>query len=251
MISDRLMQLAIVGLVAGLTASIFGVGGGIVMVPLLIGLLGYDTKSAAATSLAAIIFTAVVGTVSHGVLDNVNWTLGILIGLPAMLGVWVGVQIKDRISSRALTTAFALLMLLVALRMALGSTGRDLDLAMGVEVALVIALGIVAGTMAGVFGVGGGIIFVPTFAIVLGMEQLEAEATSLLAIIPVAIFGSWQNHARRLVRWHDAIAIGLISAVTAVLGALVAESAPERALQVGFAVLLTATAVQMIHRVRS
>ena len=221
------------------------------MVPLLIALLAYDAKAAAATSLAAIIFTAIVGTASHGLLDNVDWTRGLLIGIPAMLGVWFGIQIKDRISARALTIAFAVLMTLVAVRMMFGTTEDPLDLAMGSEIVLVGALGVLAGVTAGVFGVGGGIIFVPTLVIVLGMGQLEAEATSLLAIIPVALFGSWQNHSRGLVAWNDAVTIGLISAVTAVLGALIAESAPERALQVGFAVLLVATAVQLIQRARS
>ena len=247
---DRLIPLAIVGLIAGLTASVFGVGGGIVMVPLLIALLRYDAKAAAATSLAAIIFTAVVGTASHGVLDNVDWVRGALIGLPAILGVGIGVRIKDRISSGVLIYAFAALMLAVAIRLALGGTDRELDFAVGAEVATVAVLGVLAGVVAGVFGVGGGIVFVPTLAVVLGMNQLDAEATSLLAIVPVALFGSWQNHARGLVAWPDALTIGAISAITAVAGALIAEVAPERALQVGFAVLLVATAAQLIQRAR-
>jgi uncharacterized membrane protein YfcA len=251
-VADRstLPALIAVGLIAGLTASIFGVGGGIVMVPLLIGLLSYEAKAATATSLAAIIFTAIVGTATHGALGNVDWDRGLLIGVPAMLGVTIGVRVKDRISSRALTFGFAGLMVLIALRLALGTDADPVDVSLPLEVALVITLGIAAGIAAGLFGVGGGIVFVPTLVIVLGMEQLGAEATSLLAIIPVALLGSWQNSKRGNVRWNDATLIGAVSVVTAIGGAFIADVAPEAALQVGFAVLLVATAAQLALRAR-
>lgn len=118
------------------------------------------------------------------------------------------------------------------------------------EVLLVVALGVAAGAAAGLFGVGGGIIFVPTLTLVLGLDQLEAEATSLLAIIPVAVLGSWRQTRAGTVRWRDATVMGLVSVVTAVAGALAADVAPERALRVGFAILLVATAVQLVLRAR-
>lgn len=106
-----------IGLAAGVFASLFGVGGGLVMVPLLIGLLAYDARVATATSLAAIIFTAAAGTAAHGVLGNVHWTTAILVGLPAMAGVYAGVELKRRISSRSLSYAFAALLVAVAVRL--------------------------------------------------------------------------------------------------------------------------------------
>jgi uncharacterized membrane protein YfcA len=118
------------------------------------------------------------------------------------------------------------------------------------DAVLVIALGVAAGAVAGLFGVGGGIIFVPTLTLVLGLSQLEAEATSLLAIIPVALLGSWRQSRAGTVRWRDAAAIGLASAGTAVAGALIADAAPERALRVGFALLLVVTAGQLVVRTR-
>jgi uncharacterized membrane protein YfcA len=118
------------------------------------------------------------------------------------------------------------------------------------DVTLVILLGVAAGAVAGLFGVGGGIIFVPTLTLVLGLGQLEAEATSLLAIIPVAILGSWRQTRAGTVRWRDATVMGLVSVVTAVAGAFIADAAPERALRIGFAVLLIATAAQLVLRAR-
>ena len=78
----RVATLVAVGLAAGFFSALFGVGGGLVVVPLLIGLLAYDAKVATATSLAAIIFTATFGTATHGGLGNVDWTMALLIGVP-------------------------------------------------------------------------------------------------------------------------------------------------------------------------
>jgi uncharacterized membrane protein YfcA len=111
---DRLARLALIGAVAGGFSALFGVGGGIVMVPLLVVLLGYETKAATATSLAAIIIIASVGAVAHAGLDNIDWVKSVLIGVPAVGGLLVGLAIKARITSRALTLAFALLLVAVA-----------------------------------------------------------------------------------------------------------------------------------------
>lgn len=112
-------------------------------------------------------------------------------------------------------------------------------------------LGVAAGVVAGLFGVGGGIIFVPTLTLIVGLGQLEAQATSLLAIIPVAMLGSWRQTRSGEVRWRAALVMGGVSVFAAVAGALIADAAPERALRIGFAVLLVATAAQLVHRTRT
>lgn len=118
------------------------------------------------------------------------------------------------------------------------------------EALLVIALGVAAGLIAGLFGVGGGVIFVPTLTLILGLAQLDAEATSLLAIVPVAALGSWRQARAGTVRWRDAGIMGAVSAVSAVAGALLADAAPERLLRAGFALLLLVTAAQLVARAR-
>lgn len=108
------------GLAAGLFSALFGVGGGIVMVPLLIMLLRFDAKIATATSLATIIFTATVGAATHGALGNVDWAKALLIGIPAMAGLNLGLWVKERVSSRHLTYGFALVLVGVAVRLVIG-----------------------------------------------------------------------------------------------------------------------------------
>ncbi len=241
--------LVLVGLLAGLFATLFGVGGGIVMVPLLVLLLGYDTKVATATSLAAIIATASVGVIAHGALGNVAWGYAVLIGVPAVVGLLIGLWIKERISARSLTLAFAVLLAGVAIWLLVEPTASgdapSLTLTRGVVVAVI---GVVAGMLAGLFGVGGGILFVPALTLVIGLPQLPAQGASLLAIIPVALVGSWRQHRAGTVRWRPAAIMGAASVATAVAGALIADVTPPRVLRVLFAVLMVATALQLAWR---
>ena len=114
---------------------------------------------------------------------------------------------------------------------------------------LAVVLGLVAGVLAGMFGVGGGILFVPTLTW-LGLSQVHAEATSLLAIIPTVLVGVWRQQRYGNVRWRAALVIGISSIAAAVAGAQVALALPEDVLRKLFAVLLLATAGQIAWRAR-
>ena len=110
-------------------------------------------------------------------------------------------------------------------------------------------LGVVAGILAGLFGVGGGILFVPTLTW-LGLTQLHAEATSLLAIIPTVLVGVWRQQRYGNVRWRAAIVIGSGSVGAAFGGVALAESLPEATLRKLFAALMLVTAGQIAWRAR-
>jgi uncharacterized membrane protein YfcA len=107
------------------------------------------------------------------------------------------------------------------------------------------ALGLLAGVVSGLFGVGGGIIFVPALTLILGRHQLQAEATSLAAIVPVAIAGSWRQHRAGLVRWRTAAIIGIASVAGVLGGAEVATSLSDKSLERAFGVFLVAVAAQL------
>jgi uncharacterized protein len=112
------------------------------------------------------------------------------------------------------------------------------------------ALGVLAGVISGLFGVGGGIIFVPALTLGLGLSQLSAEATSLAAIVPVVAVGSYRQHRSQLVDWRSAAVIGGCSLGGVLIGAQVALSLPESYLRRGFALFLVLAAVQMAQRAR-
>ena len=109
------------------------------------------------------------------------------------------------------------------------------------------ALGLLAGVLSALFGVGGGLIFVPTL-IFLGKDAHVAVATSLAAMVPVILMGAWRQTRYGTVRWRDAVVVGLASVPTAKLGEVIATSLSNRTLQRAFAVLLLAVAVQMAVR---
>ncbi len=114
---------------------------------------------------------------------------------------------------------------------------------------LAVILGVAAGVLAGMFGVGGGILFVPTLTW-LGLTQVHAEASSLLAIIPVVLVGVWRQERYGNVRWKPALVIGLASIGAAVGGAEVAKSLPESTLRKLFACLMILVAAQIVWRAR-
>jgi uncharacterized protein len=110
-----------------------------------------------------------------------------------------------------------------------------------------VLFGFLAGILSALFGVGGGLIFVPTL-IFLGENAHVAVATSLAAMVPVILMGSWRQTRYGNVNWRDAIVIGLASVPTAKLGEVVATSLSGKTLQRSFAVLLMVVAVQMAVR---
>jgi uncharacterized membrane protein YfcA len=111
--------LIAIGLVAGFFSGLFGVGGGIIIVPLLIGFAAYKAKPAMATSLAAILFTAGAAAASHAFAGNVAWKEGALIGLPAVIGAYLGAALHQRVDSRRMTLGFALFLAAAAVKLAL------------------------------------------------------------------------------------------------------------------------------------
>ncbi|MDX6597066.1 MAG: uncharacterized protein QOE87_953 [Gaiellales bacterium] len=116
------------------------------------------------------------------------------------------------------------------------------------HVALALVLGLAGGVLAGLFGVGGGIVFVPALTLGLGLSQLSGEATSLAAIVPVVAVGSYRQHRSGLIDWSSAGIIGLCSLVGVLAGAEIALRLSETTLRRAFAVFLVLAAVQMALR---
>jgi uncharacterized membrane protein YfcA len=114
-----------------------------------------------------------------------------------------------------------------------------------------IAIGLCAGVVAGLLGVGGGVLFVPGLVIFLGLGQHQAEATSLLAIVPVAIVGTFKQDGYGNVRRHDALLMGLLSLAGAAAGVTLANALSGGALRVGFALLMVCVAIQLVRKAMS
>lgn len=111
-----------------------------------------------------------------------------------------------------------------------------------------IACGLLAGIIGGMLGVGGGIIFVPALALIVGLSQVQAEATSLLAIIPVSVAAVWRQRQYGNVRMKDGLVIGALSVVGVLIGVVVANSVSADVLKLAFAALLVLVAIRMAMR---
>jgi uncharacterized membrane protein YfcA len=108
-------------------------------------------------------------------------------------------------------------------------------------------LGLAAGVVAGLLGVGGGALFVPALTFGFGLSQVDAEATSLLAIIPVALVGAWRQHAKGNADVRTGLELGLLAVLGAAAGATAANAVPQRALEIGFGLLILVIAGQLVR----
>jgi len=117
-----------------------------------------------------------------------------------------------------------------------------------IEVLGILLLGFGAGLTAGLFGVGGGILAVLALTLVLGLDQLEAQATSLVSIIPVALVGAWRQQRYGNLRLRDGVVLGVLAVAGSLAGVVIANAVSERALEVGFACLVLFVAARLARR---
>jgi uncharacterized membrane protein YfcA len=110
-----------------------------------------------------------------------------------------------------------------------------------------VVIGLAAGVVAGLLGVGGGVLFVPALTIFLNLSQVDAEATSLLAIIPVALLGAWNQSRYGNLRLREAVMLGVLAIPGAIGGVALVNAVPERLVEVLFACLMLVVAAQLVR----
>jgi uncharacterized membrane protein YfcA len=120
-----------------------------------------------------------------------------------------------------------------------------------IDIVIAVVVGFTAGIAAGLFGVGGGILFVPVLTLALGLSQINAEATSLLAIIPTVAAGTWTQQRYGNVRWRAAAIIGVAAVIGVEAGVQIATSLQEDTLRRLFGALMIAVAAQIAWRSRA
>ena len=116
------------------------------------------------------------------------------------------------------------------------------------DIVAAILIGLAGGMLGGLVGVGGGVLFVPGLVLFLGLSQLDAVATSLLAIVFVGAVGAWRQDSYGNVRWKDALLLGLLSPIGVVAGVVVANQIGERPLELSFAAVQLVFATQLLRR---
>ena len=244
-----ILPLLAIGAIGGLFAGLFGVGGGFIMVPLMMSWLRFDQRRASATSLLALIGPAAVGSAQYGARGELDLLAAAIIAVGAIIGAPLGTLLLRRISLVWLKWLFIAGMLATALRFVFEAPAREGELNYSAIAILgLVTLGVLMGVIAGLLGVGGGIIAVPALIAVFGMGDLVAKGTSLLAMIPGAVSGTVPNRRSGLVRWRDALIIGLAAAAMSLVGVWIAFLIPPQVSGWLFAALLVGVLVQMALR---
>lgn len=235
------------GLAAGFCSAALGIGGGVLMVPALVLLFGFDIKKAVGTSLATIIPTALVGIATHYLVKSANIRLAValFIILGSLGGAWFGAVLVKRIRSTILRRLFAVLLIFTGLEMA-GIIAIPTETVSSITFRpLLVLLGLAAGSSASLFGIGGGIIMVPVLNLFFELTMHEAVATSLTVILPTTIAGAlfhkkFDNIDTSAIRFLIPTAL-----VGAALGAVFANSMPAPVLERMFGILLLAASVKL------
>ena len=246
----NLGAIVVVGLLAGFLAGLFGVGGGILIVPGLVLAAGMDQRLAHGTSLAAVLPISIASLVTYATHDNVDWTVALWLSLGAVGGAVIGTKLLHVLPHRTLGLLFAGILLLSAVRLfvAVDADGRS-DLTVAGGIALV-AVGLVTGILAGLLGVGGGIVMVPAMILLFGIPPVVAKGTSAAVIVPTAVIGTWRNRTMGNADLRAAGVIGVAGIVTAALGATIADKMSDALSNVLFATLLVVVAVRLLLQLR-
>lgn len=241
-------KLALLGAAAGAMGGFFGVGGGIVLVPMLVW-VGLGRHRAHATSLASFIIIATAGAISYGLAGDINVRFGIAIGLGGVVGSVVGASLMNRMSSRNLGIVFSTVLLVAGIRMVVG--GDPLTSTSGSSLTtlslIAFGVGLVSGVFAGLIGIGGGVVIVPAGVLFLGLDQHVAQGTSLVAIVLTAIAGSVVNVRNRRVRLKDSVLIGAGGIIGSVLGTRLALGIDGRTLSIAFGLLVLFVAGRSLY----
>jgi uncharacterized membrane protein YfcA len=245
----RLRTPAIVGVLAGFLSGLFGVGGGILIVPGLVLPMRMSQRLAHGTSLAAIVPIAVSGVIGYTVADSVDWPAALLVTLGAICGALLGTRVLHMTRQEMLRRVFAAFLLLTAARLLVDvpeAIGRD-EITMTIALALV-TLGLVSGTLAGLLGVGGGIVIVPALVLLFGVPDAVAKGTSLLVIIPTAVAGTLSNLRKSNADLPVAAVVGLFGVVSALAASQLSVNLDPTVSSVLFALLLVGFAAHMLLR---
>jgi len=231
----------VIGLSAGILGGLVGIGGGMIMIPLMVAFLGMGQHQAHGTSLFAVVFTGLVGAVTYAMHGSVNHFAAAVLAVTAGVMAIIGARYTQRLSEKALRRTFGFFLIAMSALMlskpylpavaALSVTGWA-----GVTTLLI--SGAVVGFLAGLMGVGGGGVMIPVLVLLMGMSQYTAQGTSLAAMVPPAVVGSWTH--RRLGNVRKDVLLVLIAGVLAGtwIGGAMAHLVPERELRILFSLII-------------
>jgi uncharacterized membrane protein YfcA len=242
----------VIGLVGGAFGGLVGLGGGVVMVPMLVGMMKLRQQQAHGTSLVALVVTGLVGAATYFSRGRVDVVGALLLAVPAVLTARLGARYAHALPEWKLRRAFGGFLVFVSLLLVSKTwlPGGSVPATGWLLAAVLLPVGLVVGFLSGMMGVGGGNMMVPAMVLLAGFPQVLAQGTSLLAMVPAGIVGAhahWQlgNVARALL---PGVVPGIL--VGTLAGSALAMRLPELGLRFAFAAVLIYTGVKFLRTKR-
>ena len=243
--------IVVVGVMAGFLAGLFGVGGGILIVPGLVLAAGMDQRLAHGTSLAAVLPISIASLVTYATHGNVDWNVAVWLAIGAVAGAVIGTKLLHVLPHRTLGLLFAAILIISAIRLFVPVDADGRGDVTPITIGALLVVGLATGILAGLLGVGGGIVMVPAMILLFGIPPVVAKGTSAAVIIPTAVMGTWRNRKKGNADIRAAAIIGVAGIVTAALGGILADKMSDDLSNILFATLLLVVAARLLWQLRS
>lgn len=240
-----------VGILAGFLSGMFGVGGGILIVPGLVIVARMDQRLAHGTSLAAVLPIVLSTFFTYLAHDHIDWPVVLWLAIGGVGGALLGTKLLHVLPHRALALGFSGLLLLTAGRLFMGSSGTGratMDVAMAASLT---AVGLATGILAGLLGVGGGVVMVPAMMVLFSIPPVIAKGTSAGVMIVTSITGTIRNRKNDNADMRSAVILGCSGILAAIAGGWIAARMDDTVSNVLFASLLVVVAVRLLLEVRN
>ncbi|MFM8814933.1 MAG: sulfite exporter TauE/SafE family protein [Actinomycetes bacterium] len=238
------------GIGAGLLSGMFGLGGGIIIVPGLMFALGMDQRRAHGTSLAGVFLISLSSFFSYWTHDHIDWPVVLWLSIGSVAGSLVGAELLNRLSKRTLTIAFIGILVIAGVRMFFKIDSSGEMILNAPTAAWLVVIGLVVGALAGMLGIGGGLMSVPILVIFFHVSPAVAKGTSLAVVIPTAFSGTLQNLRNKNSDLTAAAIVSSTGIVAAIGGSWIAARMNDAVSNFLFAVLLIFIAGRMLLQLR-
>ena len=241
----------LIGFFAGSFGGLVGLGGGVIMVPLMDGILKLPQLKAHGTSLVALVFTGITGAVTYALRGNVDVMASVLLASTAIFTARAGARYANALPEWKLKKYFGIFMILITILLLMKpyllSNAGATEVQIWVKVIVLMLTGVVTGFLSGMMGVGGGTIMVPAMVLLAGFTQHTAQGSSLLAMVPSGGVGAHTHW--RLGNVDNRVLVGLIPGILigTFLGSNLAHFISEDTLRIIFAAVLVWTGIRYLR----
>lgn len=240
--------LLVSGVVAGLVGGLLGIGGGIVLIPMLVGWAGLDQHSAHGTGIVSVALTALIGVLVYGKGSALDITAALQIAVVMLPATILSARYSRRVPAERLRRYFGVFVIVAALILPFRDLVGGGELVLGGGFPAMLGIGLAGGLVSGLLGVGGGSVLVPCLVLVTGFEQQVAQGTSLAVILPSSAAGSVEHARIGHVRGRVLPPVLGGTLVGSWMGGMAALALPGQTLRIIFSVVLLGMGARFVLR---